>query len=136
MRRHVEGQCAYARRVTDRAHATGTFLASETRHNYQYFDRNLRDAAAFTLDNEQGRAVFVPANTIPATGRTTARFAYEHPEFTHVLELVSTGRARARAAIVDGALRCRAVAGERRTRTIVRATTRRSAAALRARRRS
>jgi hypothetical protein len=98
-----KGSAAYARRVTDWLTMTATFLASETRHNYQYFDRNLRDAAAFTLGNEQDRSVFVPANTIPASGRTAARFAYEHPEFTHVLELVSTGRARARAAIVDGA---------------------------------
>jgi hypothetical protein len=99
-----KGSASYARRLTTGFTVTGTFLASETRHNYQYFDRNLRDAPAFTLDNEQGRAVFVPASTIPATGRATARFAYKNPEFTHVLELVSTGRARARTAIIDAAL--------------------------------
>jgi hypothetical protein len=99
-----KASASYARRVTNTFTLTGTFLASETRHNYQYFDRNLRDAPAFTLDNEEGRDVFVAASTIPATGRTTARFAYKNPEFTHVLELVSTGRARARTAVVDGAL--------------------------------
>jgi hypothetical protein len=99
-----KASASYARRVTNAFTVTATVLAAETRHNYQYFDRNLRDAPAFTLDNEEGRAVFVAANTIPATGRTTARFAYKHPEFTHVLELVSTGRARSRAAIVDGSL--------------------------------
>ena len=99
-----KASAAYSRRVTKALTLTGTFQAAETRHNYQYFDRNLRVEPAFTLDNEQGRAVFVAANTIPATGRTTAKFAYENPEFTHVLELVSTGRARARTAIVDGSL--------------------------------
>ena len=99
-----KASASYARRVTKTLTLTGTFQAGETRHNYQYFDRNLRDEPAFTLDNEEGRAVFVPANTIPSTGRTTARFAYKNPEFTHVLELVSTGRARARTAIVDGSL--------------------------------
>jgi len=99
-----KASASYARRVMKTLTLTGTFQAAETRHNYQYFDRNLRDAPAFTLDNEEGRAVFVPANTISAAGRTTARFAYKNPEFTHVLELVSTGRARARTAIVDGSL--------------------------------
>jgi len=100
----LKASASYARRVTRALTLTGTFLAAETRHNYQYFDRNLRDAPAFTLDNEEGRAVFVPANTISAAGRATARFAYKNPEFTHVLELVSTGRARARTAIFDGSL--------------------------------
>jgi len=99
-----KASASYARRVTKALTLTGTFLAGETRHNYQYFDRNLRDTPAFILDNEEGRAVFVPANTISAAGRTTARFAYKNPEFTHVLELVSTGRARARTAIADGTL--------------------------------
>ena len=99
-----KASASYARRVTKALTLTGTFQAGETRHNYQYFDRNLRDTPAFTLDNEEGRAVFVPATTISAAGRTTARFAYANPEFTHVLELVSTGRARARTAIVDGSL--------------------------------
>ena len=99
-----KGSASYSRRVTDWLALSGTLLASETRRNYQYFDRNLRDDAVFTLDGEQGRSVFVPASTIPATGRTTARFAYKNPEFTHVLELVSTGRARSRSAVVEGAV--------------------------------
>src|SRR5215207_2207998 len=99
-----KGSASYSRRVTDWLALSGTLLASETRRNYQYFDRNLRDDAVFTLDGEQGRSVFAPASTIPATGRTTARFAYKNPEFTHVLELVSTGRARSRSAVVEGAV--------------------------------
>jgi hypothetical protein len=99
-----KGSVSYSRRLADWLSVSGTFLASETRRNYQYFDRNLRDDPAFTLDNEQGRSVFVPASTISASGRTAARFAYKHPEFTHVLELVSTGRARSRTAIIDGAV--------------------------------
>ena len=99
-----KGSASYSRRITSRLSVAATLLASATYHNYQYFDRNLRDAPAFMLDNELGRAVFVPANTIPATGRTSARFAYKDPAFSHVLELVSAGRATQRAAILDAAL--------------------------------
>jgi hypothetical protein len=92
---------SYTVRPTSALQLTGTLLGARTVHNYQYFDRNLVEAPAFTLDNEQGRSVFVPASTIPANGRTTARFAYRHPEFTHVLELVSTGKATQKAVVLE-----------------------------------
>lgn len=91
----------YSLRVTAHLTLSGTLLASETYDDYQYFDRNL-GAPVFTLDNEGGRPVFVPASTISAAGRTTARFAYVNPQFTHVLELVSTGRSHGRTAILEG----------------------------------
>ncbi len=91
----------WSHRVLSGLTLSGTLLGSETYQNYQYFDRNL-GASAFSLDNEGGRPVFVPANTISAAGKTAAANAFLHPEFTHVLELVSTGRSHERTAIVEG----------------------------------
>ena len=63
-------------------------------HQYQYVDRNLRDAAAFRLDNEANRPVFVPASTIPAaTGATDVRNAVANPAFARVVALESNARA-------------------------------------------
>lgn len=46
------------------------FQYSHTWDNYVYLDRNLVDQPFFTLSNEGGRGVFVPANTIAANGIT------------------------------------------------------------------
>ncbi len=92
---------SYARRITRAFSVTATVLGVETFQNYQYFDRNL-GTAAFALGAEENRPVFVPANTITAAGKTAAVNAFMHREFTHVLELVSTGRARERSAILEG----------------------------------
>jgi len=95
---------AYRRRVNARLALTGTFLYARTADNYMYVDRNLRSAAAFSLDNEDGRPVFVPANTIDAQGRTLNARALQHPELGRVLELTSTGRATQRAAIAEATM--------------------------------
>ena len=93
----------YAHRVTPELTLSATLLGAETFDDYQYFDRNL-GAPAFRLDAEAGRPVFVPAATITAAGKTSASNAFVHPEFTHVLELVSTGRGHERTVILDGVL--------------------------------
>ena len=98
-----KGSASWVRLVGDRLRLSATLLASETFENYQYADRNL-GAPAFGLDNEGNRPVFVPAATISASGKTTARFAFVNPQFTHVLELTATGRASSRAAIVEAAV--------------------------------
>ncbi len=98
-----KGSVSWTRRVGERLRLGATLLASETWENYQYADRNLAQPA-FTLDNEGSRPVFVPAATIAASGRTTARFAFVNPAFTHVLELVNTGRSRSQAFVLDAAL--------------------------------
>ncbi len=43
---------------------------AHTWDNYVYLDRNLVDQPYFTLGNEAGRGVFVPANTITTAGIT------------------------------------------------------------------
>ncbi len=91
---------SYERRLFPGLRGAVSVLYSHTRGNYHYFDRNLRDTAAFTLDNEAGRAVFVPAATITGAGATSARNAVNHTEFTNVLELVSNGSATQRALVL------------------------------------
>lgn len=92
------------RRILPALRVSLSGLLARTTGNYQYFDRNLRDTAAFTLDNEQGRSVFVPATTITAAGATSVRNAVKFTEFTNVLELVSTGEASQRALVVQADL--------------------------------
>ena len=91
---------SYERSVFDFVRVSVSALYARTFDNYQYFDRNLRDEPAFELDNEEARAVFVPAATIPANGRTAVRNALKFTEFTNVLELVSSGRSTQRALVV------------------------------------
>ena len=66
----LKASLSYQRRIGTRLVLTGSALSSRTRDNYMYVDRNLRATPAFTLSNEGGRAVFVPASTIDAVGRT------------------------------------------------------------------
>src|SRR5262249_49366699 len=63
--------------------------------------RNLRSTPAFVLSNEENRAVFVPAATIDAAGRTLNTNALASPALGRVLELTNTGDGRQRAAIVE-----------------------------------
>ena len=99
-----KASAAYQRRVAPRLTVTGSLLASRTTGNYQYVDRNLRPAPAFTLDAEGGRGVFVPAATITPAGRTLNRDAWVTRAVGRVLELQSVGRAHQRAAVVEAAL--------------------------------
>ena len=66
-----------------------------------YLDRNLRARPAFTLDAEGGRAVFVPASTIDAQGRTLNANALASRELGRVLSLTNVGRGRQYASIVE-----------------------------------
>jgi hypothetical protein len=100
-----KGSAAYQRRVARWLAVTATLLASRTTGNYQYVDRNLRPAPAFTLDAEGGRGVFVPAATISAAGRTLNQNAWATRGVGRVLELQSTGTADQRAAVAEAALR-------------------------------
>ncbi|MSR21610.1 MAG: hypothetical protein EXR91_11670 [Gemmatimonadetes bacterium] len=92
---------SYERRMMDGLRVSASALYARTTDNYQYFDRNLRDTAAFSLDNESGRAVFVSATTITAAGATSVLNAAKYAQFTNVLELVSTGRASQRALVLE-----------------------------------
>jgi hypothetical protein len=69
---------------------------TRTRNDYQYIDLNLRSAPAFTLDNEAGRGVYVPASTItPSTGTTNVLNASANPAFARVVALESSAKGEA-----------------------------------------
>lgn len=69
-------------------------IVSRSDQQYQYEDRNLRASPSFTLDNEAGRRVWVPASSIPsATGVTDVRNASANPAFARVIALESNARA-------------------------------------------
>jgi hypothetical protein len=92
---------SYRRRIGDWLALTGTELYTRTTDDYMYTDRNLRTAPAFTLSNEHNRAVFVPASTIDAQGRTLNTNALVSSSLGRVLELVNTGEARQHAEIAE-----------------------------------
>jgi len=96
-----KGSMSYRRRVGNWLTLTGTELYTRTTDNYMYSDRNLRVGPAFTLSNEENRAVFVPAATIDAQGRTLNANALVSPQLGRVLELVNTGEARQHAEIAE-----------------------------------
>ena len=72
---------------------------------YRYVDLNLRDTPDFTLANEAGRPVFVPAASITATGGRNAVLARPFPQFQRVLELRSDAGQHQKAVFVDASLR-------------------------------
>lgn len=99
---------AYQRRLGTRAALGVALQYADVRNLYHYYDRNLVNPA-FTLDNEQGRAVFVPADSIPRTSPIGAgaltRLTWANPNFSRVLELRGDGRGDQRAVVLDGSLR-------------------------------
>ncbi|GJG89480.1 Oar protein [Gemmatimonadetes bacterium T265] len=100
-----KASAAYQRRVAEWLTLTGTVLGSRTTQNYTYYDLNLRPTAAFTLDNEGGRGVFVPASTIIAAGVTQNSNAWVTRAVGRTLELRSDGAAREAAGVVEAAVR-------------------------------
>lgn len=104
----LKADVAYQRRFGDRATLGAAFQYTNSTNLYHYYDRNLR-APAFTLDNEQNRAVFVPADSIPARSPSGAgavtRLTWNDPAFSRVLELRGDATADQRAAIFDGMVR-------------------------------
>ena len=98
-----KASASYRRRLGQRFVVTGTLLYSRTTDDYMYVDRNLRAAPAFTLTNEENRAVFVPSTTVDAQGRTLNANALASPQLGRVLELTNTGDGRQHAEIIEGA---------------------------------
>jgi hypothetical protein len=70
-----------------------------------YIDRNMVDQPYFRLDNEAGRGVFVPANTITERGVANWTESRKTPNVGRVLELVSEGRNNSYSLILDGTYR-------------------------------
>ena len=98
---------AWQHRIGTRAQVGLSAQYARTTSNYHYYDRNLVDPF-FRLDNEQGRAVFVPADRIPTSGASGAgavtALSRRSPRFARVLELRSDAVQDQRAAIADFAV--------------------------------
>lgn len=71
------------------------------RNNYFYKDRNMVDTPFFTLENEKGRGVFVPAKTILANGASNWKEGRKTDKLGRVLELVSQGKVDNYALVLD-----------------------------------
>ena len=78
---------------------------AHTSELYRYVDLNLRATPEFTLANEGGRSVLVPASSITATGGRNPVLARPFAQFQRVLELRSDAAQHQKAFVLDGALR-------------------------------
>jgi hypothetical protein len=97
---------AYQRRLFNGNLTLGaTAQYAQTSELYRYYDLNLRAAPEFTLANEGGRSVFVPASSITATGGRNPVLARPFSQFQRVLELRSDAAQHQKAFVIDGALR-------------------------------
>ena len=92
---------SYNKFFNDRLRAGVSFYGSNTRNNYMYIDRNMVDNPFFTLDNEGGRGVFVPASTISASGNTDWTKGKKSEKIARVLELVSEGKVNTYSFVAD-----------------------------------
>jgi hypothetical protein len=94
---------SYNRFLGDGLRVGVNLLYSRVNNNYHYFDRNLVETPAFSVDPDD-RPVFVPASTIdPETGITNAQFARKTDALGRVLELTSEGEARQYGVVLDAA---------------------------------
>jgi Carboxypeptidase regulatory-like domain len=81
------------------------FLWAKTINNYVYFDKNLVDQPYFTLSNEDGRGVFVPAATIPANGTTDWTKSRKSDKVGRLLELESSGVLNNWSFVIDASMK-------------------------------
>ncbi len=92
--RTLKASAAWSHRFAAGLTTTLGAQLSRMRDGYHYIDRNLRDVPSFRLNAEGGRAVWVPAASIPtATGVTDVRNASRNVAFARVLALESGARA-------------------------------------------
>ncbi len=97
---------AYQRRLFDGNLTLGAAAQyAHTSELYRYVDLNLRPTPDFTLANEAGRPVFVPAASITATGGRNPVLARPFSQFQRVLELRSDAGQHQKAVFFDAALR-------------------------------
>jgi hypothetical protein len=96
---------SYNHFFSDRLKAGITAFATLGRNNYMYVDRNMVDQPIFTLANEGGRGVYVPANTITAAGQTDWMKGRKSTNVGRVLELNSAGKVNQFAVVADATWR-------------------------------
>ncbi len=80
-------------------------LYAYTYNNYVYLDRNLVDQPFFTLDNEENRGVFVPANTILPNGITDNVLGRKTQAVGRALEFTNGAKLFTYTGIIDGEYR-------------------------------
>ncbi|MBK1895483.1 TonB-dependent receptor [Chryseobacterium paridis] len=83
---------SYTHFFNERFRAGVAAYAALGRNNYFYYDRNMVANPYFTLNNEGGRGVFVPLNTVNANGTVDWKAGRINNNFGRVLELVSDGK--------------------------------------------
>lgn len=97
---------SYNHFFNDRFRVGFNAYANLARNNYMYIDKNMVDNPYFTIDEEGGRGVFVPANSINTkNGSTNWVNGRKTNELGRVLEMVSEGKKNQFAMVVDGTYR-------------------------------
>jgi hypothetical protein len=96
---------SYSRFITNNLKLGATFYATLARNNYMYVDRNMVDQPFFRLSNEGNRGVYVPANTITASGTNDWTKGRKSTNIGRVLELNSDGKVNQYAIVFDGTWR-------------------------------
>ena len=96
---------SYNKIFSDRLRVGANLLYSYTDNNYVYLDRNLLDQPYFTLGNEGNRGVFVPANTITATGITNNVLGRKTQAVGRTLYFTNGGKLNVLTGIIDGEFR-------------------------------
>ncbi|MFY7911649.1 MAG: carboxypeptidase regulatory-like domain-containing protein, partial [Emticicia sp.] len=93
---------SYSHFINDKFRVGITGFMTLARNNYVYVDRNMVTTPYFTLDNEAGRGVYVPLNTMPSNGSGDWLQGRISKKVGRVLELNSTGQVNQFAVVLDG----------------------------------
>lgn len=96
----------YNRMFNDRLRLGVNLIGSLARNNYMYVDRNMVDDPYFRLEEEGGRGVYVPAETISTSnGNADWTKGRKTIEIGRVLELNSEGKNNTYTVVIDGSYR-------------------------------
>ncbi len=93
---------SYNKLITQRLRIGANFIYSHTTNNYTYIDKNMADQPFFTLANEGGRGVFVPANTISSKGITNSVLGRKSQKVGRVLQFTDLGKLNQSSIVIDG----------------------------------
>lgn len=96
---------SYTHFFSDRLKVSVSGYMSLGRNNYMYIDRNMVDEPYFRIAAEGNRGVYVPAESIPASGNANWMNGRKSPRVGRVLELVSEGKVNQFAFTIDGTWR-------------------------------
>ncbi|WP_442591738.1 carboxypeptidase regulatory-like domain-containing protein [Pedobacter sp. AW31-3R] len=95
-----KANASYNHFFTDKLRAGITGYATLARHNYMYVDRNMVTTPFFTLENEGGRGVYVPASSIKDNSPDWQQGRISN-KLGRVLEMNSKGKINQFAVVVD-----------------------------------